>query len=63
MQKTAYEMVVCDWRSDVCSSDLGASLTEDDIVSDLQMAGVRHGIRKKAIEHFLQNHADRKSVV
>ena len=35
----------------------GASLTEDDIVSDLQMAGVRHGIRKKAIEHFLQNHA------
>ena len=22
-QKTAYEMVVCDWSSDVCSSDLG----------------------------------------
>ena len=21
-QKTAYEMVVCDWSSDVCSSDL-----------------------------------------
>ena len=38
----------------------GASLTEDDIVSDLQMAGVRHGIRKKAIEHFLQNHAYEK---
>src|SRR5213593_5055774 len=24
-QKTAYEMVSCDWSSDVCSSDLGAT--------------------------------------
>src|SRR3546814_4007390 len=23
-QKTAYEMRICDWSSDVCSSDLGA---------------------------------------
>ena len=22
-QKTAYEMYICDWSSDVCSSDLG----------------------------------------
>ena len=25
-QKTAYEIVDCDWSSDVCSSDLGAFL-------------------------------------
>src|SRR5213593_467901 len=25
-QKTAYEMVSCDWSSDVCSSDLGGVL-------------------------------------
>src|SRR3546814_2936156 len=24
-QKTAYEMRMCDWRSDVCSSDLGTT--------------------------------------
>lgn len=34
----------------------GSQLTEDDIVSDLKMAGIRHGIKKKAIEHFLKNH-------
>ena len=34
----------------------GALLEEKDIVSDLQQAGIRHGIRKKAIEHFLQHH-------
>ncbi len=35
----------------------GALLTEADIVSDLKQAGIRHGIRKKAIDHFLKNHA------
>ena len=34
----------------------GGALTESDIVSDLQQAGVRHGIKKKAIKHFLENH-------
>lgn len=34
----------------------GALLTESDIVSDLRMAGIKHGIRKKAIQHFLTNH-------
>lgn len=33
----------------------GNMLTMDDIVSDLQFAGVKHGIRKKAIQHFLDN--------
>lgn len=34
----------------------GGSLTEEDIISDLQHAGVKHGIRKKAIQHFLEHH-------
>ena len=34
----------------------GDMLNEDEIISDLRMAGVKHGVRKKAIEHFLQNH-------
>lgn len=34
----------------------GALLTEEDIISDLKLAGIRHGIKKKAITHFLENH-------
>lgn len=34
----------------------GAMLTENDIVSTLKLAGVKHGIKKKAIQHFLSNH-------
>ena len=34
----------------------GASLTEADIISDLQRAGICHGIHKKAMEHFLTHH-------
>lgn len=33
----------------------GKALTEEDIISDLQFAGIRHGIKKKAIQHFLEN--------
>ena len=28
-QKTAYEIYQCDWSSDVCSSDLGTSLSRN----------------------------------
>lgn len=34
----------------------GALLTESDIINELQQEGIRHGIRKKAIKHFLENH-------
>ena len=34
----------------------GSSMTEDEIISDLQLAGICHGIRRKAIRHFLENH-------
>lgn len=33
----------------------GSLMTEDDIVSDLRLAGICHGIKKKAIQHFLTN--------
>ena len=53
-QKTAYEIVDCDWSSDVCSSDLAswneptdtASLTADHVIhrfgSDTPIAGLLH---------------------
>ncbi|MBO6108822.1 MAG: DUF342 domain-containing protein, partial [Eubacterium sp.] len=34
----------------------GDLLTEDEIIADLRRAGVKHGVRKKAIDHFLSNH-------
>lgn len=34
----------------------GNNLTEEDIVSDLQHAGICHGIKKRAIKHFLTHH-------
>ncbi|MCR4605443.1 MAG: FapA family protein, partial [Eubacterium sp.] len=34
----------------------GKLLDEDGIISDLKRVGVKHGVRKKAIEHFLQKH-------
>ena len=34
----------------------GGMLTESDIISDLKLAGIKHGIHKKAIDHFLANH-------
>src|SRR3546814_3627996 len=39
-QKTAYEMRISDWSSDVCSSDLWPG-DEEDVVS-----GDRHGIER-----------------
>src|SRR3546814_9544090 len=40
-QKTAYEMRISDWSSDVCSSDLAASLARRRRPSDA--AAARHG--------------------
>ncbi|MEE3467724.1 MAG: FapA family protein [Eubacterium sp.] len=34
----------------------GDIMTEDEIIADLRIAGVKHGVRKKAIDHFLENH-------
>src|SRR3546814_4644218 len=46
-QKTAYEMRISDWSSDVCSSDLGAQLAADD----------RHQDRHRALVVVLQRSA------
>src|SRR3546814_11338414 len=41
-QKTAYEMRISDWSSDVCSSDLWVETT-----TDLRGASLHHGYRLK----------------
>lgn len=33
----------------------GSSLNEEEIITDLKRAGIRHGIKRKAIEHFLEH--------
>src|SRR3546814_4791744 len=48
-QKTAYEMRICDWSSDVCSSDLNALLVTPQhhrLVADIDAQGL-------FISHFL----------
>src|SRR3546814_3410486 len=42
-QKTAYDMRISDWSSDVCSSDLGVDEDDGDAVAFLQVAAVQLG--------------------
>src|SRR3546814_7697520 len=61
-QKTAYEMRISDWSSDVCSSDLS---TLSDVVKQLER---RLGVRllqrtTRVVRPTLDGEADRKSVV
>src|SRR3546814_5559702 len=47
-QKTAYEMRISDWSSDVCSSDLGAGRgfcagADMDLLNTIQGGGARRG--------------------
>ena len=39
-QKTAYEIVDCDWSSDVCSSDLTGALGEDPFEGGIGGTGI-----------------------
>src|SRR3546814_4898768 len=41
-QKTAYEMRISDWSSDVCSSDLGVTITANSAWA-MQMPRIDHG--------------------
>src|SRR3546814_4104486 len=43
-QKTAYEMRISDWSSDVCSSDLGALMVSSRIVHRVDGTGERERI-------------------
>src|SRR3546814_1490632 len=42
-QKTAYEMRISDWSSDVCSSDLGASLRQLAHLHDWHISEAAYG--------------------
>src|SRR3546814_4133612 len=42
-QKTAYDMCISDWSSDVCSSDLVAHVRDD------SMSGLRHYVHDSAL--------------
>src|SRR3546814_1743959 len=50
-QKTAYEMRISDWSSDVCSSDLHARVDEETARTN---GGVEHGADKRAGEGSAQ---------
>src|SRR3546814_14949123 len=64
-QKTAYELRISDWSSDVCSSDLRETLTPDTIVSELlvsrsqlyrqfeRLGGVQHYVRQRRLRQCL----------
>src|SRR3546814_18074774 len=41
-QKTAYEMRISDWSSDVCSSDLNRSLLAEDALAGLKVGVYQH---------------------
>ena len=45
-QKTAYEMVVCDWSSDVCSSDLSLSELRELVMDREAWRAAIHGVAK-----------------
>src|SRR3546814_4157996 len=78
-QKTAYEMRISDWSSDVCSSDLSSVgnqlLTQSEVLNDLlarcQAANTRNGqsiqVQQAATANQLRilngGEIDRKSVV
>src|SRR3546814_2307362 len=48
-QKTAYEMRISDWSSDVCSSDLAGWCNADDVLSRYPMTGPAHSMRPRQI--------------
>src|SRR3546814_4375519 len=41
-QKTAYEMRISDWSSDVCSSDLGPRCPRPEGLTNDRLSGARH---------------------
>src|SRR3546814_3539595 len=77
-QKTAYEMRISDWSSDVCSSDLGRSRLDLGPLALVDRGGQRHRVDRGQCQHRLQQQkaiaqgpcdrdggaaSDRKSVV
>src|SRR3546814_9554841 len=53
-QKTAYEMRISDWSSDVCSSDLSDARTGQHVITQFDIAvplATLEGCRDRAIKH------------
>lgn len=44
---------MCAWGRFTCASDLGQSITKDEILSDLKYKGVKYGIDEMAIDFYL----------
>ena len=65
-QKTAYEILTCDWSSDVCSSDLKAGALPQQEMGSIKSGGAaatRNGQYKKRGRFRSEKWSDRKSVV
>ncbi len=61
-QKTAYEILTCDWSSDVCSSDLSKIVVLFKIISEKEFF-LYSGLFTLLIGVILVAISDRKSVV
>ena len=53
-QKTAYEIKECDWSSDVCSSDLGDAVLDQERIAKTQQRV--HGVRGGAAHALGEAH-------
>src|SRR3546814_10572098 len=51
-QKTAYEMRISDWSSDVCSSDLGLSAGREVLMRTIVITGASRGLGLASAAHF-----------
>ena len=60
-QKTAYEIVDCDWSSDVCSSDLGEDDERDEEAGGHDAIVLRRGAAaRRAVRHGLYRSEERR---
>src|SRR3546814_1498689 len=50
-QKTAYEMRISDWSSDVCSSDLMEAAELDDLAIEVQIHDLRRRVGREVQHH------------
>src|SRR3546814_17786246 len=60
-QKTAYEMRISDWSSDVCSSDLVAKIGSADAPAAERLVGGQRGCHRLFVDcrrHFGRQHVD-----
>src|SRR3546814_1922379 len=61
-QKTAYEMRISDWSSDVCSSDLNRALGGDDGARARSLAALKRAREKERRSHTGPREAQAKQV-